>query len=64
MPPWYQSVAIQSKPISKLPYQKFQYPTYGKDTDLDVHINFFKKAIKASGETMDIDIINLFGFTL
>jgi hypothetical protein len=24
----------------------------------------FKKAIKANGETMEVDIINLFGFTL
>ncbi len=64
MPPWYQSVPVQSKPISKLPYQKFQYPTYVKDTDLDAHIKVFKKAIRANGETMEIDIINLFGFTL
>ncbi len=38
MPPWYPLVAIQSKLTSKLPYKKLQYPTYMKDTDLDVHI--------------------------
>jgi hypothetical protein len=35
-----------------------------KDTNLDAHIKVFKKAIKANGETMEVDIINLFGFTL
>ncbi len=35
-----------------------------KDTDLDAHIKFFKKTIKANGETVEADIINLFGFTL
>ncbi len=43
-----------------MPYQKFQYLTYMND----VHIKVFKKAIKANGETMDVDTINLFGFTL
>jgi hypothetical protein len=47
-----------------LPYKKLQYPTYVKDTDLDAHIKVFKKAIKANGEIMEVDIINLFGFTL
>jgi hypothetical protein len=43
---------------------KLQYPTYVKDTDLDVHIKVFKKVIKANGETMEVDIINLFSFSL
>jgi len=64
MPPWYQSVPIQTKPTSKLPYRKLQYPTYVKDTDLDAHIRIFKKSIKVSGEIMEVNIINLFGFTL
>jgi hypothetical protein len=34
-----------------------------KDIDLHAHIKFFKKTIKANGETMEIDI-NMFGFTL
>jgi len=53
-----------SKPTTKLPYKKLQYPAYVKDIDLDAHIRVFKNAIKANGETMEADIINLFGFTL
>jgi hypothetical protein len=43
---------------------KLQYPTYVKDTNSNAHIKVFKKAIKANGETMEVDIINMFGFTL
>jgi len=35
-----------------------------KDTNHDVHIRVFKKVIKAISETMEANIINLFGFTL
>jgi len=35
-----------------------------KDTNPDVHITVFKKIIKANGEIMEVDIINLFGFIL
>jgi hypothetical protein len=35
-----------------------------KDTDLDIHIRVFKKEIKANGEIVEANIINLFGFTL
>ncbi len=52
------------KPTTKLPYKKLQYQTYVKDTNSDVHIRVFKKAIKASGETMENNIINMFGFIL
>ncbi len=52
------------EPTTKLPYRKLQYLTYVKDTDSDVHIEMFKKTIKANGETMEVDIINLLGFTL
>ncbi len=34
-----------------------------QNTNLDVHIKVFKKAIKANGEMMEVDIINLFRFT-
>jgi len=66
IPPWYQSFIVQLilELATKLPYRKLQYPTYVKDIDLDVHIKVFKKAIKTNGETMEVDIINLFGFTL
>jgi hypothetical protein len=64
MPPWYQLVPIQFEPTSKLPYWKLQYPTHVKDIDHDAHIRVFKKLIIANGETMEANIINLFGFTL
>jgi hypothetical protein len=35
-----------------------------KDTDPDAHIKVFKKTIQTNGETMEVDIINLFSFTL
>jgi hypothetical protein len=31
---------------------------------MKAHIRVFNKAIQANGETMEVDIINLFGFTL
>jgi len=64
--PWYQPLVVQhvSKPTTKLPYKKLQYPTYVKDTNSNVYIKVFKKPIKANGETMEANIINLFGFTL
>jgi hypothetical protein len=66
IPPWYQPPVVQpiSKLVTKLPYYKLQYPTYVKDTNLDAHIKVFKKAIKVNGETMEANIIDLFGFTL
>jgi hypothetical protein len=35
-----------------------------KDVDPNAYIRIFKKAIKANGETVEVDIINLFGFAL
>ncbi len=66
IPPWYQPLVVQpiSKPTTKLPCKKLQYPTYVKDTNSNVHNKMFKKPIKANGETMEADIINLFDFTL
>jgi hypothetical protein len=65
IPPWYQQPIVQTilEPKIKLSYKKLQYLTYVKDTNLNVHIKVFKKAIKANGETMEANIINLFGFT-
>ncbi len=37
---------------------------YVKDTNLDAHIRVFKKAIIINSEIMEVNIINLFGFTL
>jgi hypothetical protein len=64
MPPWHQPILIQSEPTSKLPSRKLQYPIYVKVTDPNARIRVFKKAIKANGEIVEVDIINLFGFTL
>jgi len=65
IPPWYQPLVVQLvlEPTTKLPYRKLQYPTYVKYIDPSVHIKVFKKAVKVNGETMEADIINLFGFT-
>jgi hypothetical protein len=65
IPPWYQPPIVQpiSEPTTKLPYKKQQYPTYVKYTDPNVHIIVFKKTIKVNGETMEVDIINLFDFS-
>jgi hypothetical protein len=35
-----------------------------KDSDPNVHVKVFKVAIKTNGETKDIEIINMFSFTL
>jgi hypothetical protein len=66
IPPCYQPHVMKPirKPTTKLPYMKLQYPTYVKDTNPNAHIKMLKNAIKANGETMEVDIINLFGFTL
>jgi hypothetical protein len=66
IPPWYQRLVVQLilEPTTKLPYRKLQYPTYVKDIHPDAHIRVFKKAIKANGEMVEADIINLFSFTL
>jgi hypothetical protein len=66
IPTWYQPFFVQpiSEPTTKLPYKKLQYPTYVKDTNQDAHIRVFKNAIKANGEIVEANIINLFGFSL
>jgi hypothetical protein len=43
-------------------WTKLSYPIYVKDTNLDVHIQIFKKAIKTEDKKINEDIINLFGF--
>ncbi len=53
---------FQNQPPAAI--QKLQYPIYVKDTDPNVHIRVFKKAIKTNGETLEANIMNLFGFTL
>jgi hypothetical protein len=64
MPPWYPPIQIQFEPTNKLQYKKLQCPTYMKDTNLNIHIKVFKKAIEANKEIMEANIIDLLGFTL
>ncbi len=45
-------------------YKKLQYPTYVKVSNFDDHIKVFKATIKTNGETMEVDIINMFGSIL
>ncbi len=59
-----QPLVTSPKLATKLPYKKLQYPTYVRNTNPDVHIKVFKKAIKTNGETVEVDIINnMFSFT-
>ncbi len=64
VPPLYPLDVVWFEPTNKLPYQKLQYSTFMKDPNVDVRIIIFQKVIKVNGETMEVDIINLFGFTL
>jgi hypothetical protein len=66
IPPWYPPLATQFvlELAIKVPYMKLQCPTYVKNTDLRAHIKILKKATKPNGEIVEVDIINLFGFTL
>ncbi len=61
MPPQYPQIAIQFELINKLLSKSFNIPTYMKDIDLNAHI---KKAIEASKEIMEVNIVKLFSFTL
>jgi uncharacterized heparinase superfamily protein len=65
IPPWYQQLVVQPIPklTIKLPYRKLQYPTDVRDIDPYAHIKLFKKAIKTNSEIVEVEIINLFGFT-
>jgi hypothetical protein len=44
--------------------KKLQYPIDVKDINPNAHIKVFKKAIKTNGQTMEANIINMFGFVL
>jgi hypothetical protein len=48
-----------------IPYRRsFNYLEYVKDSDLNVHVKIFKVAIKANTEIDDVEIVNMFIFTL
>jgi hypothetical protein len=40
------------------------YPPYKKNFDPDVHVRVFKVIIKTNGEMIDVEITNLFNFTM
>jgi hypothetical protein len=40
------------------------YLEFVKKIDLNVHVRIFKVAIKTNSETDDVEIVNLFNFTL
>jgi hypothetical protein len=40
------------------------YPTYSARINPNAHVRVFQKAIQANGERNDLDIVNLFCFTL
>jgi hypothetical protein len=42
MSPWYQLVLIKFEPTNKLPYRKLQYPTYVKDINLMLTLEFLE----------------------
>jgi len=47
------------------PYRwPFNYLEYVKDSDPGAHVRVFKVVIKANSETNNVEIINLFNFTL
>jgi len=47
------------------PYHRpFNYHEYVKDSNSNAYVRVFKVAIKANGETKDVQIVNLFSFTL
>jgi hypothetical protein len=50
-------------PLNKPYHQPFNYLEYVKDFDPNVHVRFFKVAIRANGETKDAKIVNLLNFT-
>jgi hypothetical protein len=41
-----------------------QYPIDVKDINPNAYIKVFEKAIKTNGQTMEVKIMNMFGFVL
>lgn len=66
IPPWYPPPTTQHvlEPTIKLTCNKLQNPIYVKNINPNAHIKVFKKAIKTNGQTMEANIINMFGFIL
>jgi len=61
--PWYPPLA-PTTPMAPSSRKSLPYPIYYVGTNLDAHVQVFKKAIQANGEKQDVNIMNLFCFTL
>jgi hypothetical protein len=44
-------------PPNRLHHRSLNYPEYVKDVDPYVHVKVFKVAIRANGETYDVEIV-------
>jgi hypothetical protein len=51
-------------PPNRLYHWPFNYLEYVKDSNLDVHVRIFKAAIRTNSKTNDVEIVNLFSFTI
>jgi hypothetical protein len=51
-------------PPNKPYHQPLNYPKYVKDSNPNAHVRVFKVAIKENSEIVDVEIVNLFNFTL
>jgi hypothetical protein len=51
-------------PLNRPYHWPFNYSEYVKDSDPYVHVRVFKVVIKVNNETNDVEIVNLFNFTL
>ncbi len=61
--PWY--LVAPSLPLVAPPnWKSFPYPIYCAWTDPNAHVWVFQKAVQANGESNDLDVVNLFCFTL
>jgi hypothetical protein len=53
-----------SLPPSKPYYRPLKNPEYLKDSNLDAHLKVVEVAIRANSEIDDVEIVNMFNFTL
>ncbi len=61
--PWYPPLA-PTTPMAPSSRKSLPYPIYYVGTNLDAHVQVFRKAIQANGEKQDVNIMNLLCFTL
>ncbi len=56
--------SIPPLPPNRPYHRPLNYLEYAKDFDPNAHVRVFKAIIRANGETKDVEIVNLFNFTL